>query len=69
MKRTVGILKAIMARVYRFFPPAIDNGEGGKENLQLKWLQYVWAGFFMFIFPIFCFYSICFLTNPKVLMN
>ena len=29
----------------------------------------MWAGFFMLIFPIFCFYSNCFLTNPKVLMK
>ena len=29
----------------------------------------MWAGFFMLIIPIFCLYSNCFLTNPKVLMN
>ena len=25
--------KAIIAHVYRFFPPAIDNWDGGGENL------------------------------------
>ena len=37
--------KAVIARVYRSFSPAIDNWDGGREICK-KRLQYVWAGFF-----------------------